>query len=112
MDRACLVVVQEAQELCPVDNGPLKAAIFHKVRLENGRVTGVVGDSMEYAPFVHQGTGIYAVDGNGRQTPWGYYVESGRYAGFHWTHGQRPNPFLAKAITNCKDEVRALIAGV
>ncbi|MDM0720058.1 HK97 gp10 family phage protein, partial [Clostridium perfringens] len=62
-----------------------------------GEVIGRVGNTMEYAPYVHQGTGIYAKDGNGRKTPWKYKVESGKYKGWHITKGQRPQPFLEKA---------------
>lgn len=108
--KACLVIEREAKNKCSVDQGPLRAAMFHNVELGNGKIKGYVGNSMEYAPYVHNGTGIYAKDGNGRRTPWKYKVESGKYAGWHITKGQKPKPFLEKAklesINTIKDIFR------
>lgn len=112
MNSACLVVERKAKMLCPVDQGQLRASIFSQVDLEEGKIIGRVGSNLEYAPYVHQGTGIYAVNGDGRLTPWGYTVESGRYQGFHWTRGQRPNPFLDKAKLQEKDNVVRILGGV
>lgn len=111
MTSACLVVERAAKVKCPVDLGPLRASIFSKVAMENGKIVGRVGSTMEYAPYVHQGTGIYAVNGDGRQTPWAYNVTSGRYAGFHWTQGQKPQPFLDDAKNQEKDRISAILGG-
>ena len=94
MDQACLVVEGEARKNCPVDQGELKASITSETEVTEEEVIGRTGSNLKYAPYVHNGTGIYAKDGNGRKTPWGYTVKAGKYKGFHWTHGQRPQPFL------------------
>lgn len=95
--RACLLIEREAKKNCTVDQGPLRAAMTHDVNLMFGEIRGKVGNTMEYSPYVHQGTGIYAKNGDGRKTPWKYKAEAGKYAGWHTTVGQKPQPFLEKA---------------
>lgn len=111
MDRACLAVESEARKNCPVDQGPLKASITSETETTEGEVIGRVGSNLEYAPYVHNGTGIYAKDGNGRKTPWGYEVKTGKYKGFHWTRGQKPQPFLENAKLTKKNEVEKILGG-
>ena len=69
----------------------------HDVNIVFGQIIGRVGNTLEYAPYVHQGTGIYAKDDDGRKTPWKYKVEAGKYKGWHTTKGQKPQPFLEKS---------------
>lgn len=95
--KACLLIEREAKENCPVDQGTLRAAMTHDSNIIFGEIVGRVGNTMEYAPYVHQGTGIYAKDGNGRKTPWKYKAKAGKYKGWHITKGQKPQPFLEKA---------------
>lgn len=112
MKIACLVVEGQAKVNCPVDIGILRGSMFSQVKLEAGQVVGRIGNSSEYAPYVHQGTGIYAVNGDGRKTPWGYMVLAGEYKGFHWTHGQKPQPFLQKARDQKKNDIIKILGGV
>ncbi len=97
MQKACLIVEEDAKKNCPVDMGVLRASITSEVTVTVDKITGIIGSNLEYAPYVHNGTGIYAKDGNGRKTPWGYTVKAGKYKGFHWTRGQKPQPFLENA---------------
>lgn len=97
MNRACLIVEGTAKQKCPVDEGVLRASITSEVEVGEMAITGRIGSNLEYAPYVHNGTGIYAKDGNGRKTPWGYRVKSGKYKGYHVTRGQKPHPFLEDA---------------
>ena len=90
LNKACLVVENEAKRLCPVDTGDLRNSITHEV---NDGV-GIVGTNKEYAPYVEYGTGIFAVEGNGRDTPWSYQDDEGNW---HTTIGQKPQPFLEPA---------------
>ena len=90
LNKACLVVENEAKRLCPVDTGDLRNSITHEV--DDG--VGIVGTNKEYAPYVEYGTGIFAVEGNGRDTPWSYQDDEGNW---HTTIGQKPQPFLAPA---------------
>lgn len=111
MEQACIFVQGEAMENCPVDMGILRASIHHETIITPTSIIGTVGSNLEYAPYVHQGTGIYAVDGNGRKTPWGYEVHFGKYKGFHWTHGQKPRPFLKNAVFDNIAQIERILKG-
>lgn len=95
LNRACLVIENEAKRLCPVDTGDLRSSITHEVHND----IGIVGTNKEYAPYVEFGTGIFAVEGNGRDTPWSYQDDKGEW---HTTVGQKPQPFLETAIQTKK----------
>lgn len=109
MDKACLVVESQAKQNCPVDIGILRASITSKTEVTASEIVGRIGSNEEYAPYVHNGTGIYAKDGNGRKTPWGYTVRAGKHKGFHWTQGQRPQPFLENAKLEKKSAVERIL---
>ena len=111
MKKACLAVETEARENCPVDMGILRASITSDVEVTENAIVGTIGSNVEYAPYVHNGTGIYAKDGNGRKTPWGYEAKAGKYKGFHWTHGQKPKPFLENAKLAKKSSVEKILGG-
>ncbi len=93
----------EAQLRAPVDSGNLKNSISHRVNMGEKSVT--IGTSVHYAPFVEFGTGLYAEDGKGRNTPWSYQDKDGNW---HRTSGQRPQPFLSPAIDENKERIRKL----
>lgn len=109
MDKACLVVESQAKQNCPVDIGILRVSITSETEVTASEIVGRVGTNEEYGPYVHNGTGIYAKDGNGRKTPWGYTVRAGKHKGFHWTHGQRPQPFLENAKLEKKSTVERIL---
>lgn len=109
MDKACLVVESQAKQNCPVDIGILRASITSETEVTAREIVGRVGTNEEYGPYVHNGTGIYAKDGNGRKTPWGYTVRAGKHKGFHWTQGQRPQPFLENAKLEKKSAVERIL---
>lgn len=109
MDKACLVVESQAKQNCPVDIGILRASITSETEVTASKIVGRVGTNEEYGPYVHNGTGIYAKDGNGRKTPWGYTVRAGKHKGFHWTQGQRPQPFLENAKLEKKSAVERIL---
>ena len=110
IDRGCQVIENKAKELCPVDDGILRASITHKVQESSvGTITGTVGTGVEYAPYVHQGTGLFAVNGDGRKEPWVYKDAKGQ---FHKTIGQKPRPFLLDASIGEMDAVIRQISEV
>lgn len=111
MDKACLCIEAEAKKNCPVDQGFLRASITSEAEISSDEITGRIGSNLEYAPYVHNGTGIYAKEGNGRKMPWGYAAKTGKYIGFHWTHGQKPQPFLENARLTKKNEVEKILGG-
>ena len=91
LNKACILVENQAKENCPVDTGELRMSITHYVEGD----TGVVGTNKHYATYVEYGTGLFARDGNGRQTPWSYQDAKGEW---HSTKGQKPQPFLEPAL--------------
>lgn len=97
MEKASLLVETQAKQDCHVDMGILRASITSEVEFTGDEIIGRIGSNEEYAPYVHNGTGIYAVNGDGRKTPWTYVVKAGKYKGGHYTLGQKPNPFLEYA---------------
>lgn len=109
MERACLVIEAQAKQDCPVDMGILRASITSEVELSTDEITGRIGSNEEYAPYVHNGTGIYAVNGDGRKTPWTYVVKAGKYKGGHFTVGQKPQPFLEYAKLFNMDKVLKIL---
>ena len=95
LNKSCLAVENEAKKQCPVDTGDLRNSITHEV--DDG--VGIVGTNKEYAPYVEYGTGIFAVEGNGRDTPWSYQDDEGNW---HTTIAQKPQPFLNPAAQTKK----------
>ena len=76
LEKSCLLVETDAKKLCPVDDGQLRQSITSELINNNN---GAVGTNVEYAPYVHQGTGIYAVNGDGRKDRWSYQDAEGGY---------------------------------
>ncbi|MDR1205690.1 MAG: HK97 gp10 family phage protein [Peptococcaceae bacterium] len=105
MEDACGLLEAEGAREAPVDEGYLRAFIRSQVETNPQEITGWIGSFTEYAPYVHQGTGIYAVDGKGQKTPWAWHGESKKWAGWHFTVGQKPNPFLQRAIDKKRGEL-------
>lgn len=98
------LIENTAKRECPVDDGILRADIKHEV--VDGKHEVSIGNTVEYAPYVHEGTGIYAVSGNGRKSvPWTYRGADGQH---HTTSGQKPNPYLQNSI----EENRGIILKV
>ena len=98
LNKACLIVENEAKKLCPVDTGQLRSSITHEVVEKEGRV----GTNVEYAPYVEYGTGLFAANGDGRQERWSYQDGEGNW---YSTIGQQPQPFLHPALNNNREQV-------
>lgn len=113
MEKVCLKVEADSKKNCPPSiTGNLRASITHKVvDEEDGEIAGYVGSNLDYAPYVHQGTGIYAIEGNGRkQVPWSYYDE--RKGEWQSTEGIKPTPFIQMAIDENMDDIINYFKGV
>ena len=93
IEQACLTVERSAKSNAPVQSGALRSSITHKVNI--GSLEGTIGSSIDYAPYVEIGTGIYSSMGGGRQGGWKYVDASGQG---HFTMGSRPQPFLKPAV--------------
>lgn len=113
VEQASIFIEGEAKDKCPTgDTGILRASFSHFVETDDGNMsaTGYVGSNVGYAPFVHQGTGLYAKDGNGRKdVPWHWKDASGVW---HSTSGQKPQPFLQDAIDQNRNKLIIFFRGL
>lgn len=95
-------VANAARRRCPVDDGTLRASIRSMVSRRGGEVVGEVYSDLEYAAYVHEGTGIYGPSHRpirpvrARVLSW---QQSGAGRVFaREVRGQRTQPFLAEAL--------------
>lgn len=111
MKQVCLFIEGEAKKLCPSTTGTLRASITSNVEVDGEKVVGVIGSNLDYAPYVHQGTGIHALEGKGRkQVPWTYYDE--KKGEWVTTEGIEPSPFIQDAIDANRDIIFNYFQGV
>ena len=102
--EACMLVERDAKLNAPVRIGTLRESITSEWDDKEGRI----GTNLEYAPYVHQGTGIYAINGDGRtDVPWHYQDAEGNW---HTTSGQQPQPFLQDAFDANKSKIAEIFA--
>lgn len=107
-ELACREIENTAKDKCPKGKGSgdgegLHQSITHKVDGSGAKFVGTVGSALEYAPYVHEGTGIHSRKGNGRaDVPWSYMDEQGNW---HTTDGIEPTPFLEDAVNETRDRV-------
>lgn len=95
-----------AKRLTPVDTGRLRNSITHAVRGDDV----YIGTNVQpYSVYVELGTGIYASDGKGRKSPWGYYDRNGKY---HVTRGMKPRHMLKKAASEHTEEYKRIIEAI
>ena len=83
-----------------VDTGQTKGAWSHKV--EESALQAIVGNPLENAIWEEFGTGEYAVNGNGRKTPWRYQDVRGNW---HTTTGKRPSRAFEKAKAEAEPKI-------
>ena len=102
LEKCGLVAEGYAKKLCPVDTGNLQNSITHRV--DDHDV--YIGTDNEYAAYVELGTGKYATEGGGRPTPWVYQDAKGNW---HYTHGQKPQPFLKPAVADYAQKYRNIL---
>lgn len=107
-------VRNRALALCPVNNGRLRASITEQIVVEPTGPVGRVGTNVEYALFVHEGTGIYGPKGQ----PYTIVPRAKKALAFVWkgapippngrggkhvyrrvtVKGSKPRPFLRDAL--------------
>lgn len=95
-----------AKQLCPVDTGNLRASIHTVASVSGNGALIQTGTNVFYGPYIEFGTGIYALNGAGRKTPWRYeYAGHKGSPGVRFTHGNMPQPFLTPAYTENQDKI-------
>ena len=110
MNKCTLMVERDAKLKCPRgDNGTLRSSIYSEVTEEDGDIVGIVGSTLQYAPYVEYGTGLYADGGLGRKdVPWCYQDAKGEW---WYTSGQNPQPFLNPALEENRDNILKNLGG-
>nr|WP_309101679.1 HK97-gp10 family putative phage morphogenesis protein [Fredinandcohnia onubensis] len=88
------IIVTNAKSLAPVDDGSLKDSIG--VTYMRGGLSALVTVGAHYGIYVEFGTGIYAVEGNGRKDPWVYW--SKKLKRFVYTRGMKAQPYFFPAL--------------
>lgn len=76
-----------------VRSGDLGSTMKLDLRWEGSYLVGRLYPTVDYAYYVEYGTGIYAVNGNGRQDKWKYQTPDGRWV---TTEGMKPRLFMTK----------------
>lgn len=104
LEAVGLFGVGVAKTLVPVRSGNTRNSINHQVIESKDEVQ--IGTPVETAVYVEKGTGEFAIDGNGRNTPWIYRdEETGQFV---TTSGQKPQPFI-RPIENRKAEIKEIV---
>lgn len=95
--KVSYAIEAKAKENCPTGTGMLRRSIATQIEEMDNGFTGSVGSNVEYAPYVHEGTGIYSRTGLGRkEVPWRFYdAAKGEFVS---TSGIKPTPFLSDAL--------------
>lgn len=96
-------ILEDAKERTPVDIGTLKENSGYFVKVEGNKIIATIGFMEFYSVYVHQGTGLFALNGDGRKTPWWWKGTTEKWEGWHYTHGQKPKQFLWDAVVNNLD---------
>ena len=110
MEQTLDHVAGKAKEKVGVGTGALRADTRSLgVEIVGDEVHGAVGNSLEHAIYHHQGTGIYAVNGDGRKTPWVY--EDPKTGEKIYTRGSKPNPYLKDTIEQEQSTISKLLGG-
>ena len=110
LEKACLKVESDGKQKCNVNTGLMRDSITHVIEETASGLAGYVGTNLEQAVYVHQGTGIYALEGNGRkEVPWHYKDAKGNW---HTTSGIKPNPFLQNAVDDNRESILNYFKGM
>lgn len=113
VNRAIEEAVNQALEEA---SGELEAQVKRNTRVDTGQTKGswthtvdekehvaYVGSNLQNAIWEEFGTGIHAINGNGRKTPWVYTPDEGKT--FYRTKGKKPSRALYKAHIRLKPKI-------
>ncbi len=93
---------KDNSRVAEINGGTMRNRIAHTVVKHDV----YIGTNVPSAAYHELGTGIYASQPGGRQTPWKYQDRKGNW---HTTRGLYPIHFLKKAASEHTDEYKAII---
>lgn len=96
-------VEAETKRNCAVVTGQTKGSFTHVV--DESDLTVSIGSDYENAIWEEFGTGIYAVNGDGRKTPW-IYIDAQGVA--HRTVGKPAKRMLFNAFHSCSGKIETI----
>ena len=99
LEEAGALIESQTKRNTRVDLGQTKSKWTHIIDESNLSVT--IGNPMQNAIWEEFGTGEYAANGNGRDTPWRYKDRKG----WHTTTGKRPTHALQNALNSKKNVI-------
>ena len=97
---------EDESEIGDSDAISLAQSISSRVDVNGAKVVGTVGSGLEFAVYVHEGTGKEAPLGRKHDLPWSYQDEMGQW---HTTSGMKPNPFLEKAFDENRSRAKQIV---
>ena len=100
LEEASGEVEAQTKRNTKVDTGKTKNSWEHKVH--DGKLEAEVGSRYQNALWEEFGTGIYALNGDGRKTKWVYKTPDGK---FHATVGKKPRRALYNAYNSKKNQI-------
>ena len=104
--RACALVEREAKIKAPKDTGALRRSIESKIDNDGTDIKGVVFTTLEYAPYIEYGTGLFAESGGRADVPWSYQDDKGEW---HTTSGIHPQPFMRPALDENREQILRIL---
>jgi len=72
-------------------------------KVDEAELVAQIGSPLENAVWEEFGTGQYALNGDGRKTPWVYKDDKGKW---HRTIGKKPRRHLYRAFAANKDKIQ------
>lgn len=106
MGKACAIVERSAKQKAPKGAGELRRSITSKVEGEGEDTVGIVYTTLEYAPYVEYGTGLFAEEGGRQDVPWCYQDDEGEW---HTTSGMHPSPYMRPALDENREEIKRIL---
>lgn len=106
LGKCCALVERSAKQKAPKGNGELRRSITSRVDEVGGEMVGVVFTTLEYAPYIEYGTGIFAEEEGRTDVPWHYQDDEGEW---HTTSGMKPQPFLRPALDENREEIKRIL---
>lgn len=97
-------LTSQTKRVSPVDSGQLKNSWDYKV--DERKLEATVGSGIENAIWNEFGTGQYALNGDGRKTPWKYQDRKGQW---HTTTGKKPRRTFHNSSENFKPKFQRMV---
>lgn len=102
LEEASGAVEAQVKQNQRVDTGQTKASWKHRVFVSKHEA--YIGSNYQNAIWEEYGTGIYALNGNGRKTPWVYTPDNGKT--FYRTKGKKPLRPLYRAMRLLRPKIK------